>query len=104
MTSFNSRFTSSIVLLAALSAALASPAFARGAAGAGGAGAAGSGGGGSGGGGTISVEARVAPVPPRQPVQVISPLFQAKYNGCQYDATGRFAWSPTNQPCPDTDY
>jgi hypothetical protein len=100
MTSFNSRFTSSIVLLAALSAALASPAFARGAAGAAGGGA--GGGGGSGGGGTVHVEARVAP--PRGPVDVISPLFQARYSGCQYDATGRLAWSPTGQPCPDTGY
>jgi hypothetical protein len=101
MTSFNSRFTSSIVLLAALSAALASPAFARGAAGGGGAGG-GAGGGGSGGGGTVHVEDRVAPL--RGPNDVISPLFQARYSGCQYDATGRLAWSPTGQPCPDTGY
>jgi hypothetical protein len=98
MQSINSRFVSSIVVLAMLSVSVAAPAFARGAAGAAG-GAGGSGGGsGSGGSGTVTF-ARV--VPPRHPL-IDTALDQAQYTGCQLDYAGRLAYSSAGQPCPDT--
>jgi hypothetical protein len=98
MRSVNSRFVSSIVLLAFLSASFAGPAFARSAGAAGAAGGGSSGGGSSGGGGTVTLAREV---PPHR-VTVIAPDYEAKYSGCQYDNTGRLTWSPTGQPCPDT--
>jgi hypothetical protein len=98
MRSFNFRFVSSIVVLAALSATFAVPALARGPGAAGAAGPGASSGGGSSGGGAVTLARQV----PRHPI-LVAPLQQARYDGCQYDYTSRLTWASAGQPCPDTD-